>query len=98
MRKTFTIEGEVVRYPGPGGWYFIEADKEISDELRKSAHTKKVGWGYIKVTAKLGETAWETTLFPTKKSGPYLLAIKTDVRKREGVHAGDKITVELTLA
>ncbi|HYF13371.1 MAG TPA: DUF1905 domain-containing protein [Candidatus Paceibacterota bacterium] len=96
MKKTFTIEGEVVRYPGPGGWYFVQADKEISDELRRSAHTKKVGWGYIKVKAKVGETSWETTLFPTKNNGPYLIAIKTDVRKVE--HISEKDTVRINVA
>jgi hypothetical protein len=95
--KNFVIKNEVIKYPGAGGWHFVEMSKKQSDELRKLSNLKKVGWGYIKVKATIGRTSWDTTLFPTKKEGPCLLAIKADVRKKEGVIAGKKIAVKISV-
>ena len=36
------------------------------------------GWGMIPVQARIGATAWTTSLFP--KDGSYLVPIKTRVR------------------
>ena len=42
-----------------------------------------------------GKTTWKTSIFPDKKSGTYLLPLKADVRRREGIGAGDRITSSL---
>ncbi|TKD39151.1 MAG: DUF1905 domain-containing protein, partial [Mesorhizobium sp.] len=44
-------------------------------------------------------TRWRTSLFPDKKSGSLLLPIKTAVRVREGLRAGDtaNLTIEMQL-
>jgi hypothetical protein len=99
MKKMkFLIEDKVVRYPGVGGWYFVKVNRDISNELKKlsDSDVKKVGWGYIKVRAVIGKTSWTTTLFP-QKNGPYLLAIKADVRKKENIEEGDIVRVKLDL-
>lgn len=95
MLKHFTIKGKVVRYPGPGGWYFVEASKEISKQLKSLTifEVKKVGLNYIKVRATIGNTSWSTTLFP-QKNGPYLIAIKESVRKAEGITEGHIVRIE----
>lgn len=95
----FTIEGTVLKYPGPGGWYFVEAEREVSEKLKKLSifEVKKVGWGYIKVTATIGRTTWETTLFPQKGDKPYLIAIKESVRKAEDIAEGDSVRIVCTL-
>lgn len=92
--EKFSVRGKVWKYPGAGGWHFIYIDKKISNELKKKK-LRKVGLGYIPVKVKLGKTEWNTTLFPSKE-GPYLLSIKADVRKREGILEGD--SVEITCA
>ncbi len=53
----------------------------------------KVAWGYIPVRARIGQTEWHTTLFPSRKDETYLIAIKSDVRKRERIVAGDAVRV-----
>ena len=93
--KTFSISGKVWRYPGMGGWHFVYVNKKISQQIKDSARTKKVGFQFIRVKATIGKTSWNTTLFPTK-DGPYLLAVKADVRKKEGIDEGDAIRVSCT--
>jgi hypothetical protein len=64
--------------------------------MLKAYTGKRIAWGYIPVTAKLGTTEWKTTLFPSKE-GPYLLAIKASVRKKEAIEEGDAVSASCIL-
>lgn len=94
--KRFSIRGKVIKYPGPGGWFFVHMDKQVSAEIRKTAGGKTVGWGYVKVRATIGNTSWDTTLFPAKEK-IYLIAIKSDVRKSERIKEGDSVFIEFVV-
>lgn len=50
------------------------------------------GWGSLPVVVTLGKTSWKTSIFPDKREGAYLLPLKADVRKKEGIFKGDIIT------
>lgn len=95
--RTFRIQGKVWRYPGAAGWFFVNTGKEIAADIRFLEDVQKVGWGYVRVTAQVGRTRWDTTLFPTKEKD-FLLAVKASVRKAEKIEAGDVIRVEFSLA
>lgn len=89
------IQRKVWRYKDPSGWHFVTlsaADSEFVDDL---GGVEIVGLGYVEVTAQLGDSEWQTTLFPDK-SGRYLLAIKAALRKREAVVEGGVVDIELT--
>jgi len=43
------------------------------------------GFGSIKVSARIGKTQWESSIFPDKSSGSYLLPIKKSVRESENL-------------
>jgi hypothetical protein len=90
-----TIKGKVWRWEGPAGWYFVYVNEKLSRQIKDSTKTKKVGFHFVRVKATIGKTSWNTTLFPTK-DGPYLLAIKADVRKKEGVEEGDSILAHVS--
>ncbi len=94
--KTFIIKGKVWKYPGPSGWHFVYVGAKESAKLKVAKNTKKVAWGYIKILATVGRVKWETTLFPSKE-GPYLLALKSDIRKKADVQEGDMVTIKCTL-
>ena len=57
---------------------------------------KRRGFGSVKVTVTLGESTWQTSLFPNK-DGSWFLPIKKPVRLAEGLDYGDTIDVELEL-
>ncbi len=63
--------------------------------MRRLEGGQRRGWGSIRVTATIGETSWQTSMFPSKESGGYLLPVKAAVRKAEGLTAGDEIAVRL---
>ena len=93
--KSFIVNGEVWKYEGPAGWYFVYVDKKDAKQIKESK-TKRVGFGFIPVNAKIGNTKWSTTLFPSK-SGDYLIAIKSTVRRAENIHEGDSVSIKCKL-
>jgi hypothetical protein len=57
---------------------------------------KRRGFGSVKVTVTLGDSTWQTSLFPNN-DGSWFLPIKKPVRVAEGLADGDEIEVELEL-
>ena len=51
---------------------------------------KRRGFGSVKVTVTLGESRWQTSLFPNK-DGSWFLPIKKPVRVAEGLADGDEV-------
>ena len=95
-RTTYTFSTTVTKYPGMAGWYFAGVDAPTAAKIKKSREgLPRIGWGSVPVTATIGTTTWNSSIFPDKKSGTYLLPLKAEVRKKEGIDAGD--TVKLTL-
>lgn len=85
----------------PASWHFLTIDGEAAEAIRATALMRRLeggqrrGWGSIRVTATIGDTKWQTSVFPSKESGGYLLPVKAAVRKAEGLTAGDAVTVRL---
>jgi hypothetical protein len=94
--SSFIVTGKVWRYPGPGGWFFVNLSKRVSSRLQNMRFAKTVGWGYIQVQATLRKTTWDTTLFPGKE-GVYLIALKAQVRKKEQIEIGDTVRIRIVL-
>jgi Domain of unknown function (DUF1905) len=83
--------------PAKGSWHFMIIDPGAASQIRSVSAGRSGGWGSVKVSAQLGITQWQTSLFPHKQSGGYMLPLKADVRKREHVNEGDEIEVTLTV-
>jgi hypothetical protein len=85
----------------PASWHFLTIDGEAAEAIRATALMRRLeggqrrGWGSIRVKATIGDTRWQTSVFPSKESGGYLLPVKAAVRKAEGLIAGDEVLVQL---
>ena len=64
--------------------------------VRRLERGKRRGFGSVKVTVALGESRWQTSLFP-QKTGGWFLPIKKPIRLAEGIVEGDEVRVELEL-
>lgn len=94
--KSFEVKGKVFR-PGKEAWHFVYVPKALSQRVRDTAcGIKGVNMSFIRVQAKIGKTSWKTSLFPTK-DGPYLLAIKAEVRHKESIAEGDAVKIDCVL-
>ena len=57
---------------------------------------KRRGFGSVKAAVTLGESHWQTSLFPNK-DGSWFLPVKKPVRLAEGLEYGDTVEIELEL-
>ena len=80
-------------WKGPSPFYFVTVPEEQSHELRFIAGSVTYGWGMIPVTAHIGATTWQTSLFP--KDGGYIVPLKDSVRRAEKIAEGDSVTLRL---
>ena len=86
-------------YPGKGGWHFVTLPTEVAARIKAAMAGLARPWGSLGVTASIGKTRWQTSLFPDRASGSLLLPVKASVRQREGLKAGDapRLTIEIEL-
>lgn len=82
-------------WKGPAPFHFITVPEEESESLALASALVSYGWGMIPVTARIGQTTWDTSLFP--KDGGYIVPIKKDVQRAEGLAVGDSPKVSLTV-
>ena len=96
MALDLTFEAELWQHPGEGGWHFVTLPGELADDVREQG--PRAGIGSVRVTATLGPSTWETSLFPEAKTGSYVLPVKKQVRRAAGAKEGDRVTVRLAIA
>ena len=93
---TYRLKGKVWLYGGAASWHFVSLPKRQAREIRLLlGGVTGRGWGSIRVVATVGGTTWETSIFPDKKVGSYLLPLKAEVRKAEGIAEGDTLAFTL---
>ncbi|MCJ2186647.1 DUF1905 domain-containing protein [Novosphingobium beihaiensis] len=95
--------GSLWRWTGASGsaaWHFVTIDGEAGEALSATALMRKLegtarGFGSLKVKARIGDTAFATSVFPSKADGGWLLPVKAAVRKAEDLADGDELQVFL---
>lgn len=58
---------------------------------------RRAGFGSIKVTARIGDTEWRTSVFPQSKSTEWILLISKKVMRLEGLTQGDNVSLIVEL-
>ena len=82
-------------HDGDGGWHFVTLPPAVADELRDRVPPRGPGFGSIRVTVTVGASTWDTSVFPDKATGSFLLPVKKDVRRNNELVAGDTVRVLL---
>lgn len=80
-----------------GSSHFMSVPEEFSGEIRAHSMLFRRGFGSVRVEATIGAVTWKTSIFPSKSSGGYFLPVKIEVCRKEGLIAGDEVTVALEL-
>jgi len=83
--------------PTKTAWHFITIDGNVAAAIRAAAPGRTAAWGSVYVSVTIGNTQWQTSLFPSKNVSGYLLPVKASVRKTAQLAEGDIVTVRLTL-
>lgn len=96
----FTVTGKVGLWPSSkpgGGWHHLIVKGRTATEIRYAALGRTGGFGSIKVRATIGQTEWQTSLFPHRDSGGFIILLKAEVRRREGIKAGKQVKLQLII-
>lgn len=96
----------------PDGWEFESAlfqweashqlmvlaalPEKASDDI-DAAVPLKGGFGSVRVRVRIGTSTWSTSVFPDSKRGCYIVPVKAEVRRREGVDLGDTVRIRIEL-
>lgn len=94
----YETQAEIWVYPGKGGWHFMTLPTDVAARIKAAMAGLARPWGSLGITALIGKTRWQTSLFPDKASGGLLLPINASVRQREGLKAGDAPTLTIEIA
>ncbi|MBP7963754.1 MAG: DUF1905 domain-containing protein [Caldilineaceae bacterium] len=85
----------IIFWRGPAPWFFVPVPAQQSREINGISRLVTYGWGVIPVHVRIGNTVWQTSLFP--KDDRYLVPIKASIRKAEKIEEGDSVTVRLEI-
>ena len=85
--------GDIWHWRGPAPFHFLTVPEDECAQLREVAPAVSYGWGMVPVRARIGSTAWRTSLWP--KDGGYVLPVRAAVRRSEGLEVGDLVAVRL---
>lgn len=97
-QKKYKLKAKLWIYPGVNtAWHFITINKPTSIEIKERFGKNARGFGSLPVLVRIGKTEWKTSIFPDSKSGTYILPVKAEVRKKEGLFEGDHVAFSITL-
>lgn len=81
------------QHTGAGGWHFVSLPMELSEEIRSGMQSQEEGWGRMRVKAQIGESSWATSIWFDTNHNTYLLPLKSEIRKKEGIIADKMMEV-----
>lgn len=79
-------------YEGKSAWHFISLPFDMANEIRENLKSAEEGWGRLKATARIGETAWRTAIWFDTTLKTYLLPLKAEIRKSAHIEVGKLTT------
>ncbi len=84
----FSFEAAIWVYQGKAKIYFVTVPEDIATSIKAFVAGPRRGWGAVRVTVRIGETCWRTSMFPMSAQKTYILPIKAEVRKVENLAEG----------
>lgn len=98
MRHTYSIKTKLWKWQSEkAAWHFVSIDTHTSEEIKiRREPSLGGGFGAIKVEVTIGDTTWETSIFPSKTKG-FILPIKASVRKNENLKEGNTINISFAI-
>lgn len=96
--ETIEHESPLWRWTGGNGvgWFFLTIDGPAGEILSGTALMRRLerggakGFGSMRVRARIEDSEWQTSVFPTK-DGKWLLPVKAAIRRKAGIGEGDVV-------
>ena len=95
MAQPLKFSAEMYLWKSDASWYFVTLPHEVSDEIDFRYVGPKRGFGSIRVRVRVGDTTWDTSVFPSKEAESFVLPVKSQVREAEALELRQSIDFEL---
>ena len=95
--EPFEFDADLWLYEGEAAWHFITLPPDVSDQIEAATDGTRTGVGSVPVRVTIGATTWSTSVFPDARRQAYLLPVKKDVRRREDLADGSRVSVVLAV-
>lgn len=93
----YEFKAEPWEYAGEAAWVFVTLPKAMGKEIKQLFGNDRPGFGSIRVGVSTGDVAWQTSIFPDKTSGSYVLPLKAAVRKQAKIAIGHPVKISLSI-
>lgn len=100
LELEFSFTEKCWLWQGKATWYFITVPKSHSEEIKfftENHFGKRRGWGAVRVTARIGTSEWQTSIFPSTSLNAYILPLKQEIRKKEKIVVDAVFNVQLSI-
>lgn len=94
---TWTFAADVWEHDGPAAWYFLSLPGDVADAIEAEHGDRAAGFGSVRVEVTVGTTTWRTSVFPDRARETYVLPVKKEVRRAEGIDDGSRVEVALAV-
>jgi Domain of unknown function (DUF1905) len=96
VSETYTFSADLWEWEGKAAWFFVTLPFELSAEIREVPRMPR-GFGSVRVSATIGGSTWQTSIFPDSKVKRYILPVKKAVRVAESINVHETVEVSLEL-
>jgi len=96
----YEFESILKKFAGDGpGWMYLRMPKNIYNEIKEvsSGDGKRRGFGAVKVEVKIGNSKWQTSIFPDSEDKSYVLFVKKGIRQNESIELNDAVKATVIL-
>jgi hypothetical protein len=100
LELEFSFTEKCWLWQGKGAWHFITVPTSHSEEIKfftDNHFAKRRGWGAVRVTARIGNSEWQTSIFPSTSLNAYILPLKQEIRKKEKIAVNAGVQVQLSI-
>ena len=104
MSETLALTLPLRRWQGERGTYhLVTITDDAADAIAMHARLLKLelgtrrGFGSVKCVASIGDTRWNTSVFPQNRQAEWVLLVSKKVMRAEDLAEGDPVTLELEL-
>lgn len=94
----YKMKEKIWLYPGESAnWHFITIPKKYGLNIKEKYGNAARGFGSLPVEVTIGKTTWQTSIFPDKYSGSYILPVKAIIRKKESLQDGERVNLKMQM-
>lgn len=94
---TYSFCARLWLHAGDAGWHFVTLPADVADDIEEMTAPTRRGFGSVRVEVTVGATTWRTSLFPDTTAESYLLPMRQQVRRAEGLAVGDEVQIRIGL-